>query len=392
VFETGHLRRALKRVTKRVMKILYDHQIFTSQNFGGISRYFYELLRGQQQAELSIVYSDNEYLCADPRFDAQVESKAKVPRASPWARLRDRQGTRRHVLVDKANRAATVKRLRSGDWDVFHPTYYEPYFLDELGGKPYVLTVYDMIHELFPEHFRLDDPVAAHKKLLVDRAAHVIAISASTKRDLMSVYGVPSTKVSVVHLGGSLETIEFDQALKLPQRYLLLVGTRVGYKNCYFAIRALSRLLAAQPDLTLVCAGGGSFSDAELRFFAELGISDRIRYYPAGDAQLATLYRKADAFLFPSLYEGFGIPVIEAFSCECPVVASNTPALMEVAGEAAEYFDPKCLDSLSEAVLRVTSNSRRRAELQSLGKARIAQFSWRDCAIKTAEVYQSILR
>jgi len=374
------------------MKILYDHQIFAAQNFGGISRYFYELLRGQRQAELSVAYSDNEYLSADPRFGALVESKAKGPRASPWARLRNRRGTRRHVMVDNANRAATVQRLRAGDWDVFHPTYYEAYFLDELAAKPYVLTVYDMIHELFPEHFHLDDPVAAHKRLLVERAAQVIAISENTKRDLMAIYGVPDSKVSVVHLGGSLESIQIDRDLQLPRRYVLLVGTRVGYKNCYFAIRALSRLLAAQPDLTLVCAGGGVFTDAEVRFFTELGISDRVRYFRAGDAQLAALYRNAELFLFPSLYEGFGIPVIEAFSCNCPVVASRTPALLEVAGDAAEYFDPKCPDSLNNAALRIMSDRERRAELQRLGKARCAQFSWRECAMKTTAVYQSVLR
>jgi glycosyltransferase involved in cell wall biosynthesis len=374
------------------MKVLYDHQIFSFQNVGGVSRYFFELLRGQTaNAELSISYSDNEYLALDSRLRAGVLPKAQVRRPPAWRRLLNRQATRRSVMVERANRDASVSRLRAGDWDVFHPTYYDPYFLDHIGRKPFVLTVHDMIHEIFPEHYPLVDSVSTNKKALAHEAAHIIAVSACTKRDLVSIYGVPEERISVIHHGSSLGSMgATDESPLPPVRYLLMVGMRGGYKNIYFAMRSLVNLLTEMPDLTLVCAGGGAFTEEEIRFLADLGLSARVRHYSVSDARLATLYRHAEALVFPSLYEGFGIPVVEAFSCGCPVVASNTAALKEVAGNAAEYFDPKDPKSICDAVTRVIVASDRRAELVANGKVRLARYSWSECVAKTIDVYKLV--
>jgi glycosyltransferase involved in cell wall biosynthesis len=203
---------------------------------------------------------------------------------------------------------------------------------------------------------------------------------------------VPQSKISVTYLGGSLESIDAGTAsAKLPSRYVLLVGTRNGYKNAYFAIRSLARLLEADPNLSLVCAGGGAFKEAENRFFEELGIAGRIQYMPASDANLALLYEKAIAFVFPSLYEGFGIPIIEAFSRGCPVVASNTPALVEVGGDAAQYFDPKRAESLIHALQMIFSDASYREELVKRGYMRAASFSWEKCVAETKTIYRKTI-
>jgi glycosyltransferase involved in cell wall biosynthesis len=248
-----------------------------------------------------------------------------------------------------------------------------------------------MIHELYPEYFHLWDPVAVQKQELVRKATHVIAISESTKRDLIDFYNVEESRITVTHLGSSFQAEGTTSNLNLPGKYLLMVGSRGTYKNCYFTVRALSRLLKIQPEVHVVFAGGGRFSDDEKRFFAELDLADRVHHFPASDADLRVLYGRAEAFIFPSLYEGFGIPVLEAFSCGCPVLASSTAALREVAGDGALYFDPKSPHELVAGVERILHEPALRTELKNLGSERLKQFSWDRCAAQTMAVYRQIL-
>jgi len=374
------------------MRILYDHQVFTWQDYGGISRYFYELINRQQgTAELSLVQSNNEYIRADLALSACVEGKPLQRRYSKLEKIFIPKKVRNRVPGAEVNQAHTLAKLAAGGYDLFHPTYYDRYFLEHLGGRPFVLTVYDMIHELYPEHFHLWDPVSPQKRELVQKAAHVIAISESTKRDLIDLYDVEESRISVTHLGSSFQADGPLSNLTLPGKYFLMVGSRGTYKNCHFTLRALSRLLRSHPEIHIVFAGGGRFSDDEKRFFAELGLIERVYHFPAGDADLRALYSRAEAFIFPSLYEGFGIPALEAFSCGCPLLASNTAALREVAGDAALYFEPKSSHELVANVERILSEPQLRSALKQKGAERLKQFSWDRCAEQTMEVYRKVL-
>lgn len=374
------------------MKILYDHQVFTWQDYGGISRYYYELLsRQRESAELSLVQSNNEYIRADSVLSARVENKPVQRRYSKLEKIFIPKKVRNRVPGAGVNLAATLQRLQAGDFDLLHPTYYDRYFLEHLGGRPFVLTVYDMIHELYPEHFQMRDPVMPNKRELVHKAAQVIAISESTKRDLVNLYGLDPARISVVYLGSSLKADGPASDLPVPEKYFLMVGSRGTYKNCYFTARALSGLLKRRPDTHLVFAGGGRFSEDENRFFSELGLDGRVHHFPAGDADLRTLYGRAQAFIFPSLYEGFGIPVLEAFSCDCPVLLSNTAALREVAADAALYFEPKDLRGIAAAAERILDEPALGKRLRSAGSERLKQFSWEKCVQQTAAVYAEVL-
>jgi glycosyltransferase involved in cell wall biosynthesis len=162
------------------------------------------------------------------------------------------------------------------------------------------------------------------------------------------------------------------------------------YKNFSFFLRAVLPLLHQEKDLFVVCTGE-SFRESEIRLFGELGIRERLVHQRAHEAVISQLYSRAAAFVFPSLYEGFGLPVLEAFTHGCPAVLSHASSLPEVGGAAAVYFDPHDLDAILDAVTRVVTDHRLREELIGKGYQQLQQFSWQTTADQTAEVYQSLL-
>jgi len=370
------------------MKVLYDHQIFERQVFGGISRYFFELMNRyyQKQAltvKLSLIYSDNHYLRGAP-FSRHLSSRQIPP--LPGERGRD---LRRNLLIN-ANFHWSRRQISRGDYDLFHPTYYDPYFLKYLKGRPYVLTVYDMIHELYPDLFG-HDCTTAQKRIVAERAEAILAISENTRTDIIRIFDIDPERVKVVHLATSLGDVKPDTALALPQRYILFVGNRTLYKNFNFFITAISPLLKKDRSLQVICAGGGRFSEREESLLKELDIAKQVLYYSFNDQMLAQLYTRAELFIFPSLYEGFGIPMLEAFSCGCPVVASNTSSLPEVGGDAARYFDPTSATSLTDTVEEVVYSNDLQEALRKKGYVRLKNFSWEKTAEETRKIYERIL-
>ena len=364
------------------MKILYDHQIFTMLIYGGIPRYFFELILNfskdkTMSVKLPVVFTHNDYLLNSnflkgPRFFHNKRFIGKT------------------TLIKLTSEYYTKWSLLRKNYDVFHPTYYDPYFKKYIGNKPVVVTVYDMIHELFPEHFPSDDITKNWKKETIESAARIIAISENTKKDLIRFYGIDEERITVIHLASSLKLANTTPGpFSLPSKYLLFVGQRKDYKNFLGFVEAVSSLIRYHPDLRIVCAGGGRFTAEEEKLFDKLHIRDKIVQLSVRDDLLATLYKNALAFVFPSLYEGFGIPVLEAFSCVCPTVLSNTSSLPEVGGDAALYFDPADALSICSAVEEVIRNRALREELKRKGFERAKEFSWEKTALQTKEVYRN---
>jgi glycosyltransferase involved in cell wall biosynthesis len=170
---------------------------------------------------------------------------------------------------------------------------------------------------------------------------------------------------------------------------LLYVGTRSGYKNFRAFVGAIAPLLKADADLVVLCVGGGAFNTSERKFFSELRIFDRLTQVEASDPELASLYHSARAFVFPSLYEGFGIPILEAFSCGCPCVLSRASCFPEIAGDAALYFDVDDEDSMTELIRKALYDESVRNELVTRGLQRHKMFSWQKTAKETLDVYRS---
>ncbi|MFH2069167.1 MAG: glycosyltransferase family 1 protein [Candidatus Omnitrophota bacterium] len=377
------------------MKILYDFQAFSIQRFGGVSRYFCELINhfGDDPDlvwELPIRWSDNEYLCNLKKSDGGAEGVTGSCRG--FLKRLNFRGKRR--MYQLKNRPWAIERIRTSEYDIFHPTFYDDYFLKYLFTKPFVLTIHDMIHEIYPDFFSPADPTSNRKKILVQKATRIIAISKTTKKDLIDVFKVPEDKITVIYHGNSLaadvKPVDFQPIKNLPIPYLLFVGARVGYKNFYFFLRSIAALLLANPELRVVCAGS-VFTAEENRFFKSLGLTGRIRQYAVDDACLTYLYQNARAFVFPSLYEGFGFPVLEAFSCGCPAILSMAGSLPEIGGDAAIYFDPKDGYAIREAVSRVIGDEDIRKELIRKGKTRANDFSWEKTARMTKQVYAEVL-
>ncbi len=363
------------------MKILFDHQAFSNQKYGGISRCFANLHYGLSatagvQSKLGLLLTHNAYIY-----------KESLPFAGLLEQIVKKQSRR-----NKYNKWYCRYLLKQGNYDVFHPTYYNPYFLD-LVKKPFVLTVHDMIHELFPHYFVAQDPLTAgYKAQLIKRADHIIAISECTKRDLQKFYAIPDEKITVILLGYKMHNSPAPPAqFKTPGKYLLFVGDRGVYKNFDRFVKAAAQLLSKY-NLQLICTGGGSFTAAEQDLFKNLGITDSIQQISASDGELAVLYSNAEAFVFPSLYEGFGLPVLEAFNNNCPVILSNTSSLPEVGGDAAQYFDPNDQSSIASAIEAVISNKTLQSELRTKGKQRLSLFNFDNTLMQTINVYKQVMR
>ena len=391
------------------MKILYDYQIFQAQKFGGISRYFSELIDSIDKNkmcdfELSLKYSQNYYIKQKIFFNKKIGELKKYVTFLPGFEFKGKgkiyKFLRNIGIINYQygiNESYTINKLKKGDFDIFHPTYYRNYFLDFLGNKPFVLTVHDLIPEIYPINAGIELLFLERKKDLIKRAAKIIAVSNNTKQDIIKFYGVDDYRIQVIYHGSSLCKIKdlkifnSDFLDKVPKYYLLFVGNRNGYKNFDFYIKSAYKLLIDDKHLNLVCAGGQNFNNEEIELFDQLKIINKIFYFDVNDEKLSYLYSNALAVVFPSLYEGFGIPILEAFSCDCPVILSDSSSFPEVASDAAVYFEPGDQESILNAIQKVIYDKKFRDELILKGENRVKEFSWDKTASQTVEVYKNLI-
>lgn len=360
-------------------KILYDNQMFTFQRFGGVTRYFadlmYNLPTDEFRASMPMRFCENHYVTVT--YGRKYPSFS-FPKNYRWRRR----------VYQLANMTYAWNAVRMCDYDIFHPTYYNPYFLSAVKrrNKPFVLTIHDMTFERYPQDVLIYDRTIPHKKRLIAEADHIIAVSENTKRDIVELLGTDPSKISVVHHG--YRPIA-EAAPRLFDRYVLYVGERKGYKNFFPWLSAVRPLLMADPTLMIVCTGN-PFSTAEVEFFKKWNVADRLLHISANDEQMASLYRYALCFVFPSHYEGFGIPILEAFSNGCPVCLSDASCFPEVAGDAALYFNPNDTQSMQDTLREIITSSTLRHELSLKGKSRVQEFSLERMVQSTCDVYRNI--
>ncbi|MEZ0609312.1 glycosyltransferase family 4 protein [Fibrella sp. WM1] len=370
------------------MTIFFDHQTFSLQEFGGISRYFSELINGinqrtQHSAYLSAHYTNNAYA-----HDLQLARRWFFPNTALPKKI---------PLLYRLNKALSTYDLLTQSYDLIHATYYDPYFLQFARQRPTVVTFLDMIHERFSDQFAelsADRVITSRKREVAKRASHIVAISESTKADIVDLFGTDPAKISVIYLGSSFEVSTTPLSLKTTNTtapYLLFVGHRGYYKNFDPFLDAVAPLLK-QNGLRVVCAGGGNFSKTELAHIHALGLAGLVTQQPINDQLLRQLYSDAVAFVFPSLYEGFGIPVLEAFSCDCPCLISDQSSLPEVGGDAVLYFNPNDADSIRAGVNQLLSDSTLRLKLIEKGRQRVAGFSWQRTVVETTALYEKLVQ
>lgn len=373
------------------MKIAYDSQIFCAQTYGGVSRYFCEITSRLAQTpglEVSIAapLHINAYL---QHLPSGIVKGFRGPRADRFKSVYPRLFFRGVGLV------LGDLVLRAQFPDVIHETYYFAYPLGPRRARR-VLTIYDMIHERFPSDFSLGDKTARHKAAAAKRADHVICISESTRRDAIEILGLAPEKTSVIHLGFDLMKGGDDDLINVRsvtnKPFLLYVGNRGGYKNFLRLLEAYASSPQLRAEFKLICFGGGALSAEEQERISQLSLdSGQVIQLGGSDQLLSQLYARANAFVYPSLYEGFGIPPLEAMSHDCPVICGANSSIPEVVGDGGEYFDPADVHSMREAIERVVSSDIHRKALIEKGRTRLGCFSWDRCAKETLDVYRNLV-
>ncbi len=367
------------------MKILFDQQIFSQQLFGGISRYYTELAKefcNINSATAKIVSP----LCTNPYVRClPADCLLGIPVAGGKAA----QTVFRYVNEKVAR--LVINRYRP---DIIHQTYYPKKVVNYVPGPKLVTTIHDMIYELFPKNFSARDRTAAYKKRALRDTDHVICISENTRRDLIRLTDIEPARTSVIHLGADhLQLGEVPVSNPSGRPYVLYVGERSEYKNFQRLLKAYVRLPGLMRDYNLVCFGGGPLREAEKQLAQTLNVpAQNLLLVNGSDRVLAGLYQHAEVFIYPSLYEGFGIPPLEAMAQGCPVISSNAASLPEVLGKAAEYFNPAATDDLMRSLENVLNDAGRAGELRRLGCAQAEKFTWRKCAEQTLKAYVKVCR
>ena len=359
------------------MRVVIDGEFFAYYHDGGVARYFAELARGLHHDGI------------DARVFAPLHSSLI---------LRDSDATVDGFYVPKSRRSKRLRRwlytrtapiiLQQSRFDLLHETWYENTWTK--ARRPVVTTVHDMIHELFEPH----SEICALKRDAVQRADFVICVSHNTRNDLLDRTKIDPGKVGVIHhghkdFGPSLGDRTDRSPIERP--FFLYVGRRKGYKNFQAMLAAYASDRALRRDTSILCFGGGPFKLSEIEQFRQYGLTEQqIVQTDGADEKLATAYRSAIALVYPSQYEGFGFPPLEAMSASCPVVCSASSCLPEIVGDAAILFTSNDHDELLAAMKRVMDPDVR-ADLVARGHIRRALFSWRQSCAAHAETYRSLV-
>lgn len=381
------------------LSVFMHPRTFWSLKYSGISRYVCELSAGliKMGVDVHIPIKDtiNELLLHADFFEKTAGETLNAPlsvralsKILSCTRLRER--ARRFELRHQSLRFMNSRRV-----DIIHPTDNNAVeIIPYIGKTPLVITVHDMIHELYPDGFAPGDPSSERKRLFANRADRIIAISECTKNDLVRLFDISPEKIDVIHHGNSLVLPKDVDVMEmpLPERYVLYVGGRNTYKNFTRFAEAFAVIASQYADIRLICAGGGAFTPEETALLQSLGIADRCEQRWVSDVELAILYNRSLFFIYPSEYEGFGLPLLEAYECGAPVLCSRASCFPEVAGKGALYFNPCDIQEMAAIMKQAVESADLRAHLRQEGKTRLADFSWQKTAEKTMETYLKVVK
>ena len=357
-----------------IKNLIYDYQIFLKQKYGGPSKYFVELNKNIDKNNFS-----NKIIAPFHINNHLKNSKFNKGNFFFYKKFNFNN------FLSKYNQNKTLKFVKKIQNPIIHSTYYNLKYLSEIECKK-IVTIYDLIHEkLYPEKNLSDEE---NKKNAIIDADFFICISKNTQKDLIETYNVDPQKTKVVYLSSSLQDTKFK--INKSKDYLLFVGNRTGYKNANFILKALSKYKKFKKNFDLYFFGGPKLSNYEIDNFNELGLLNNIKHYGNDERKLKSLYKNAICLIYPSLYEGFGIPLLEAMESECPILCCNTPALKEIGQNAVEYFDGNNQDAFLESLDKIIYSNDLNKKLKKLGLQRRKDFSWKKCAKETEEIYQTL--
>jgi glycosyltransferase involved in cell wall biosynthesis len=363
------------------MKIIFDYNIFSHQTRGGISRYFINLqenlVKKNIDAKIIAPIHCNVFLNNSRNNYVKNIYLEKFPKYT------------RKIIYTYNNYFSKIY-TKFFKPNIVHKTFYNSNYQNDKKIKK-VITVYDLIHEVYYKLYNQDKDYLPKKKAL-ENIDYFICPSNKTKSDLIKFYNIPENKIQVIYMG----IHKFYHKLhsnfnKIQYPFLLFVGDRKRYKNFDNLIKAYTISKRIKKDFKIIFFGGDSFSFEERKMISNLNINENNLIQINGDDhQLLYLYKNAQAFIFPSKYEGLGLPPLEAMSLGCPVISSNHEAILECVGNAAILFDPNSAEDMSNKMEHVLYSDEIRKELIVKGIERSKIFSWEKCATETLDVYKKI--
>lgn len=362
------------------MKIVYDHKIFWSQEYGGISRYFINLFKNFSHfnVDYKVIspFYKNNYLNNEIEKDKIIGKHI----ANPLPKT--------SFFINGFNNFYFNYLIKNINPDLIHTTYYNKNI--KKNGKPLVTTVYDLIHE---KNSIVSKGYKLFKKDALEISDHLICISNKTKSDLIEIYGIPDNKISVIYLGSDHLTINNEYLNpKIKKPYLIFIGSRKKYKNFTSLLKCISISEKIKNNFDLVIFGGEKISLQEKKIINDLKIEPMNIYHESGDDnKLSNLLKRSTCFIFPSLEEGFGLPILESMRNNCPVICSDIDVFREITNNSAEYFNPLDIENMKHKLEETLFSPSKLEKLKELGYDRSLKFSWRDCALKTLDVYKNLI-
>jgi glycosyltransferase involved in cell wall biosynthesis len=363
------------------MKILYDYKIFYQQRFGGISSYFYNLANELKK-------TDNQFLFYSPLHkNFYFNTLNKQNQIGNYLRFLPSVGSKFYEFI---NHTFTEKFIKSYKPDIVHETYYS--------NKKYnsknkiVCTVYDMTSERYPDFFKNHKKISFIKRQTINRADKIICISKKTKEDLINYFSINENKIEVVYLASGIK--EKRLRINLEKKYpnhLLFVGSRRGYKNYNNFISAYAKSKTLRQNFKIIFFGGERVSKLDYMVIKQNKLDlKNFLFLDDKKASLPFLYSNVAALIYPSFYEGFGLPIVEAMSFSCPVISSWGGSLKEIGGDGIEYFNPNEIEDISYKLEKVLFSKKILKAQIEYGIRRSQKFSWEKCATETINVYKNI--
>lgn len=356
------------------LRIMYDYQMIVLQRFGGISRYICDLATAfskEHDVKIPVLFPKSFY------FESYFGKKSSRFALWRWNK----------PLVYPLNKGYNIIKLLAYKPDILHLTYYNAYLLPFIPAKTKLMvTAHDMIHEIYPEVFPAWDHTTKHKRKVFAKADLVIAISENTKNDLIRYFHLDPDKIQVIYHGNPFERINPSEDFHVDAPYFLFVGQRDRYKNFSTLLQAIAPILQ-EKNYKLLCLGGKPFNEAELNQFQELGLSAHVERRNGSDAELQAAYKNALCMIYPSEYEGFGIPILEAWAMDCPLILSDASCFPEIAKDGALYFQPKDALELRAKIQQLLSDQDLRKSLVAKGQQYIRDYSLEETLRKTLNAY-----
>lgn len=367
------------------MNVVVDGIVFEMQSRGGVSRIFAETF--PRLCEISNDISITLFTTRSLRQSLPI-SPCMAHRLIP-APARILRPSRFFGRLHLPVRSALIRHGARNRMDsIWHSTYYTmPYRWQ----GPVVVLVHDMIHEMFPELFNdaQDDEFRVRKKTCIEAADLVTTVSLTTKRDVQRIYGLDESRISAIHLAPSSIFKPRSVSGEIGFPYFLYVGGRVHYKNFALVLSAFHKWRERSDRKLLVV--GDPWTLEETARYGQLLNEGHVKLLPPqSDESLANLYSGAEGLIYPSLYEGFGLPLVEAMASGCPIVASRIPSTEEVAADSPIYFDPLDEDGLVEA-LDVMLDPDIKRDCRRKGLERSRDFSWGRTAAELLAGYERAL-